>query len=319
LWVSALVDLEPEVLDAACRKAMQTCKFFPTPAEIRGAIERAESEGFELKAEAEWQKLLAWVHANYFPDGLTVAGTYQTTNIRPHAPRLSQATEHAAKAAGGFSYLERCDADQLPFCRRAFLAAYRNVHETGQVEHLLGDGEAKRIFEQLCEKATQEPKQIGDSAPADDSKPEEKGDSAAAKSVPATVQTENGTGIPHEEVREVLTRISTPTPEQEGTAADDELRQRQKSMRDALDVQENYKPTDFDAWLAKHGLAKPSGMIVSVGRPCSSILDVAGNFSEGIERTSAPAHPQVLDAAGPESAENAVRETLVCRTGGADA
>ena len=35
LWASAVADLSPDMLDAACRKAMQTCKFFPMPAEVR--------------------------------------------------------------------------------------------------------------------------------------------------------------------------------------------------------------------------------------------------------------------------------------------
>jgi hypothetical protein len=62
LWVSALSDLEPGILDAACRRATQSCKFFPMPAEIRGPIQIVELTDLE----DEWQALLdycrKWVH-----------------------------------------------------------------------------------------------------------------------------------------------------------------------------------------------------------------------------------------------------------------
>ena len=57
--------------------------------------------------------------------------------------------EHAARAAGGYAYIEKCSREELVWVRKTFLAAYRNVHETGQIEHLLGDGNAKRIWAEL--------------------------------------------------------------------------------------------------------------------------------------------------------------------------
>ena len=43
LWVGALSDVEASSLELACRKAMQLYKFFPTPAEIRDALQIARS------------------------------------------------------------------------------------------------------------------------------------------------------------------------------------------------------------------------------------------------------------------------------------
>jgi hypothetical protein len=139
LWVSALSDLDPASFDAACERTVRVCKFFPTPADIRNQIDQARAKGLELEAECEWQKLLCWVRQHVFPDN----------GVSRNAPRLASAVEHAAKAAGGVFYIQRCSEDQLVWCRKNFLAAYRNVHETGQVDHLLNSTEAKKILRRL--------------------------------------------------------------------------------------------------------------------------------------------------------------------------
>ena len=139
IYAEALSDLSPQHLDRACRAASEICSFFPRPADVRAQLNTAEAKGFVLEAGAEWQKLLTWIRENVFPD----------TGIRRGAPRLAPATTHAAKAAGGFYFIERCSCEELVWCRKNFLAAYRNVHETGLVEHLIGDGEARRILAQL--------------------------------------------------------------------------------------------------------------------------------------------------------------------------
>jgi len=151
LWIDSLNDLATDQLEAACRSLVKAgCRReFPVPADVRGHLEQAEAKGFELEAETEWQRLLAWVRQNVFPD----------TGIRRGAPKLAPAVEHAAKAAGGIYFIERCPEDQLVWCRKTFLAAFKNIHETRQAEHLLGDGEAKRILAELVTGADS-PKQI---------------------------------------------------------------------------------------------------------------------------------------------------------------
>ena len=139
LYGEALADLSSDVLEAAFRRVVVVCKMFPTPADIRSLVERAETKVSELGAESEWEKLLAWIRENYYPD----------TGIRRGAPRLDPAVEHAARAAGGFHLIERCGEDKLVWCRKEFLAALSRVRETGQSQHLLGDGDAKRIVAKL--------------------------------------------------------------------------------------------------------------------------------------------------------------------------
>ena len=141
IWVEQLRDIAPQRLHEACKRLAKTWRsnFLPTPGNVRAQLDDADGKGFELEGEREWQKLLEWVRANVFPD----------TGIRRGAPRLTPQVELAARAAGGVFYLERCDDDQLVWCRKTFLAAYKNVHEAGQVEYLLGDGAAKQIIREL--------------------------------------------------------------------------------------------------------------------------------------------------------------------------
>jgi hypothetical protein len=44
--------------------------------------------------------------------------------------------------------LQRCSEERLVWCRKDFLAAFKNFRETSQVEHLLPD-EAKKILSRL--------------------------------------------------------------------------------------------------------------------------------------------------------------------------
>jgi hypothetical protein len=139
VWCEALSDLSVESINTVCLHAERTAEFFPSPGFIRKQISQADARGFELNAEREWQSLRVWVRENVFPD----------TGIRRGAPDLPAATQHAAKAAGGVFYLERCDEDQIVWARKNFLGAFKNVHETKQVEHLLSDRSAKRILREL--------------------------------------------------------------------------------------------------------------------------------------------------------------------------
>jgi hypothetical protein len=206
IYAEALSDLTAQQIDAACRSALKTSHFWPTVADIRAQLNEAAGKGFALEGEREWQKLLAWVRANVFPD----------TGIRRGAAKLTPAVEHAAKAAGGVFYLERCDENQLVWCRKTFLATYANVQEAGQVEHLLSDGAAKRILRELSVDPTKTPRQI---APAKEC--------IAAK--PSS-----------EEVRAVLHKV-TDAREEVPPISEEEWERRKARNKRAL-----------DAWMAAH-------------------------------------------------------------------
>jgi hypothetical protein len=137
-WCEVLSTLTPGQADQGFRELVKSWTFahFPTPGAVLSQFKNAEEKGFTLEAERAWEKLLAWVEQNYYPD----------IGVRTRAPRLCAAIEHAARAAGGYAHIERCSLDQLVWVRKEFISAYRNVHETGQVEHLIGNAEAKRIL-----------------------------------------------------------------------------------------------------------------------------------------------------------------------------
>ncbi len=139
VYAEALQDLGPTVLDAACRRVTAICEFFPTPANIRGLVDEAQTKGSELEDEGKWEKLLAWISKNFYPD----------FGVREGAPPLHPAVLHAANAAGGFRILERCSEEQLVWRKKTFLVDLRNVRETGQAQNLLGDGDAKRMLAKL--------------------------------------------------------------------------------------------------------------------------------------------------------------------------
>jgi hypothetical protein len=135
LWVSSLVDLEPGTLDAACWRAMQTCKFFPTPAEIRAPIQVVEQADFE----DEWQALLdycrEWVHPDVCFRG---------------APELPTEIDHAARAAGGVHFIRACSREELGWRKKAFIEDLQRSRKTGDLAGLLTGGQLRKLLRKAC-------------------------------------------------------------------------------------------------------------------------------------------------------------------------
>jgi hypothetical protein len=181
LWLESFADLSDDVLEAAFKRTLATCKFWPVKiADVREHIDQADAKGRELEADQEWENALRVATEFWHPE----IGLYQ------NAPRLSPAAWHALKSAGGLSHVFNCSREDLQWARKRFVAAYTLIHETGQVEHLLGAGEAKRILAQI--KAG--PPRMQFAAP----KPSARAESSAG-------------GIPRNEVRAILDRIVKPS------------------------------------------------------------------------------------------------------------
>lgn len=139
LWCDEFSDIPLDMLEKAFRKLIRTSRFFPTIADVRGVLDGADAKARELEAQEEWRKALDVATNFYQPD----IGLYR------NAPRLSPATWHALKVAGGLDYLFNATHEQLQWARRRFLEDFALIHETRQVEHLLGDGTAKRVLATL--------------------------------------------------------------------------------------------------------------------------------------------------------------------------
>jgi hypothetical protein len=140
LYGDALSDLTPDQLDAAFLRASRVCRFFPTPADIRSQVEDTNLKVSQLEADNAWQRVIEWIQCWYHPD----------IGVSKRAPNLKEAVKHAIIAAGGFDYLFNCCGEKEQWAKKRFLESYKNIHELGEVEHLLGDGEAKQILKQLA-------------------------------------------------------------------------------------------------------------------------------------------------------------------------
>ena len=165
-WCEMLSPLTPVQAEHGFRELVKSWTFahFPAPGAILSQFKTAEEKGFALEAEGAWGKLLAWVEQNYYPD----------KGVRSGAPRLSAAIEHAARAAGGYAHIERCSREQLVWVRKAFLESYKNVHETGQVEQLISNAEAKRILAGFREvRALPAPSRRAEGSPSEKPNPQE--------------------------------------------------------------------------------------------------------------------------------------------------
>ncbi len=138
-WCEALADLDAGMIEAACLHVSKTAEFFPSPGTIRKCRDQADARGFELVAAQKWQQLLAWIGRWYHPD----------VGVNRRAPELDAAIQFAARSAGGFHWISTCPESELNWARKRFIEDYGRIHEAGQAEHLLSDGEAKNIITRL--------------------------------------------------------------------------------------------------------------------------------------------------------------------------
>lgn len=155
IWASALEDLPAEQIQIAGERLMKIWHYpnFPMPGDVRAQLDQADEMGIELEAGVEWIKYLEWNNKNFYPDGMVVRRGAPPVFIRPDAQELSAVVEFAVRAAGGHARIQRCSEDALVWCRKEFMNAYRNIHQSNKVEHLIGSSEAKRILAEISSKA----------------------------------------------------------------------------------------------------------------------------------------------------------------------
>jgi hypothetical protein len=172
IWCHALADIEPELLDRACEYACKHCKFFPTPADIRGQIDQAESNARKIEAEAAWNRVLK---------AASLGGRFEDFD----------ALTQKALGHSGWSYLIHCDSyEGARFAEKQFISCHIRLRETCQAEHLLGEGEAKKIIRQLASGQPKQPaRQLPSvAAPAARAEPPEAAELQAIRSEFATLR-----------------------------------------------------------------------------------------------------------------------------------
>ena len=134
LWCELLSEIEPELLERALEETAKTCRFFPTPGEVRARIGQAKAGALELEAQTAWQHVLKFVERSPW------------SGIK----ELDSISQHAARAAGGLTHIERCSYGELEWARKRFLETYKLLHDSGRIGHLLGDGHAKKILREIA-------------------------------------------------------------------------------------------------------------------------------------------------------------------------
>jgi hypothetical protein len=141
LWIDELSDIPPEQLERAFRHTMRTHTFnnMPQVGEIRAQIDQANAKGLELKAEEAWQWALTYCTRCFHPD----------MGVSRSAPELPAKISHAIKAAGGMLQLYNDTPEQLVWAKKRFIEDFVLIHETGQVENLLTDAQAKHFLRQI--------------------------------------------------------------------------------------------------------------------------------------------------------------------------
>lgn len=131
LWLESFGAMKPEVLVLFFQRALRTCKFMPTVAEILAPLETA-SEG---NGEDEWQNVLEYVERYIYPDFIV-----------SNAPLLPADIEHAVRAAGGVRHLESCPTDDLIWAKKRFCEDLARQRKTRDIAGFLPNSELREML-----------------------------------------------------------------------------------------------------------------------------------------------------------------------------
>jgi hypothetical protein len=133
LWLEGFADLSDGVLEAAFKKTLATCKFWPVKiADVREHVESAE----DSRAEDEWQNVLEYCRLHVNAD-LGMA----------HAPKLPADIAHAAASAGGLIHLESCPTDDLQWAKKRFVEDLARQRKAGDIAACLPDSPLGKLLE----------------------------------------------------------------------------------------------------------------------------------------------------------------------------
>ena len=135
LWTEAFADLTDGTLEAAFRKTICSCTFWPKIADIRQHIERGRVNCAEEEAAQKWQRVRDYIRMHYNPDLKISSG-----------PKICERTWRAINAAGGFAYLSECGKENLVFARKRFIESYLRWQELRQDEYMLPEGKVKKLL-----------------------------------------------------------------------------------------------------------------------------------------------------------------------------
>jgi hypothetical protein len=142
IWLEGLGDLPCSVLEAAFKKALRTCKFWPVKvADVRECIDHTRETALAEAADLEWQRVLELRGTRWSPDA--PGGFYGG------APQLSERVQSAARAAGIFREFtaEEFENGALhTWAKKKFVESYLAWEALERDQYLLPDGEIKNLL-----------------------------------------------------------------------------------------------------------------------------------------------------------------------------
>ncbi len=138
IWQEGFEDLDYAVLEAAFKKTLRECSYWPVKvADVRSRIDRAKEVATSGVAEQAWQRVLELRRRFWNPD---VAGGFSRG-----MPELSPRIDRAARAAGVFRDHESVEALHV-WAKKKFIECFTRWDEAGESENLLPDGEIKNLL-----------------------------------------------------------------------------------------------------------------------------------------------------------------------------
>jgi hypothetical protein len=134
--------LPNNVLEAAFRKTLHTCKFWPIKvADIREHINRTKETAAAEAADLEWQRVLTIRREHFNPDF--------PRHLACAVAELPERVQAACRAAGVFRDFET--VEQLhTWAKKRFIESYLASEMLEQNQFLLPDGQLKNLLSDLA-------------------------------------------------------------------------------------------------------------------------------------------------------------------------
>jgi hypothetical protein len=139
LWLEAFGGMDADTLEKLFRRAIRSCKFFPRVAEILEPIE--SSPLGQQEAELKWTRVLDYCRIYVTPD----------LPVPSYAPKITERTMTAIRAAGGLYWIQSCPSDDLVWAKKAFIESYAAWAVLKRDEYLLPDGPVKNLIAGIAE------------------------------------------------------------------------------------------------------------------------------------------------------------------------
>jgi hypothetical protein len=127
LWLEAFSGMEPGALESLFRQALRAYKYFPKISEILAPLENSPAP--QAEADLKWERVLDYVRVYYSAD---LPG-----GISRGAPRITERTMTAIRAAGGIAWIADCPREDLQWAKKRFIESYTAWETLERDEYLL--------------------------------------------------------------------------------------------------------------------------------------------------------------------------------------